>query len=165
MTQQLVLDMACGSRMFWFDRSDSRAIFVDNRQESHSLRDSSSRNGSRMLVINPDICCDFAHLPFSDESFPLVIFDPPHLIRNGRSGWLAKKYGKLNEDWKQSLREGFSEAFRVLIASGVLVFKWNERDIPTSAILALTEHKPLIGNRCGKSAQSHWIVFMKAGKP
>lgn len=161
MTEQLILDMACGSRMFWFDRADSRAVFADNRRESHVLKDSSSRGGSRVLVIDPDIQCDFANLPFADASFPLVVFDPPHLIRNGRSGWLAKKYGKLDENWRDSLRAGFREAFRVLRPCGVLIFKWNERNIPVGQIVVLAEHKPIIGNRCGRSAQTHWIVFMK----
>lgn len=161
---QLVLDMACGSRMFWFDRDDPRAVFLDNRRESHSLTDSSSRGGSRMLVIDPDIQGDFTKLPFADESFPLVVFDPPHLIRNGSKGWLAKKYGKLGVNWKDDLREGFREAFRVLQPQGVLIFKWNEWDIPVSQIIALTEHKPLIGNRGGRTAKSHWIVFMKGAR-
>lgn len=26
---------------------------------------------------------------------------------------------------------------------------------------ALTPHKPLFGQRCGKTAKTHWIVFMK----
>ena len=28
-----VLDACCGSRMFWFDRKDQRATFVDKRRE------------------------------------------------------------------------------------------------------------------------------------
>jgi FlaA1/EpsC-like NDP-sugar epimerase len=48
----MVLDVACGSRMFWFDRTDKRAVFVDKRAESHVLTDVSSRGGSRMLVID-----------------------------------------------------------------------------------------------------------------
>ncbi|EPA3167199.1 SAM-dependent methyltransferase, partial [Yersinia enterocolitica] len=30
-----VLDMCCGSRMFWFDKNDPRAIFSDIRAEKH----------------------------------------------------------------------------------------------------------------------------------
>ena len=41
-----VLDVCCGSRMFWFDRKDARAVYCDNRQETHELRDRSSKGGS-----------------------------------------------------------------------------------------------------------------------
>lgn len=162
---QPVLDACCGSRMFWFDRSDARAVFVDNRRETHELADSSSRGGSRTLVIEPDMVADFTDLPFPDGRFSLVVFDPPHLVRNGPTGWLAKKYGKLGEDWREDIRRGFAECFRVLAPAGTLVFKWNEEDVPVSQVLALTPAKPLFGNRCGKTAKSHWIVYMKDAVP
>lgn len=150
--------------MFWFDRQDQRAIFVDKRRETHVLKDSSSAGGSRTLVVDPDLQADFTALPFADRSFALVIFDPPHLVRNGKSGWLAKKYGKLEGDWREELRQGLAECFRVLKPEGTLIFKWNETDIQVGQILALTPHKPLIGNR-GKGLKTHWIVFFKAVDP
>lgn len=156
-----VLDACCGSRMFWFDAVDSRAVFADNRREIHMLRDSSSKDGRRVLNVDPDLIADFKALPFEDNVFSIVVFDPPHLTGNGRSGWLAKKYGKLGGDWHSELRKGFAECFRVLKPEGTLIFKWNETDIPVSQILALTPEKPLIGNRCGKRSKSHWIVFLK----
>lgn len=140
-----VLDACCGSRMFWFDRENPLAVFVDNRRETHVLKDSSQKAGYRMLIIDPDIQADFTNLPFLDEQFALVIFDPPHLVHNGRSGWLAKKYGKLEGDWREELRKGFAECFRVLKPEGTLIFKWNERDVPVSEILALTSERPLFG--------------------
>jgi SAM-dependent methyltransferase len=160
-TDKPILDACCGSRMFWFDRKNKAAVFVDKRKESFELKDSSSAGGSRSLVIDPDIQADFTALPFADESFSLVIFDPPHLIHNGKSGWLAKKYGKLEGDWREELRKGFSECFRVLKNEGTLIFKWSEYEIPVSQILALTPAKPLIGHKSGKQAKTHWIVFMK----
>ena len=147
--------------MFWFDRQDPRVTFVDKRRESHVLPDKSSAGGSRKLVIDPDIQADFTALPFEDDTFSLVVFDPPHLIRNGKKGWLAKKYGKLEGDWKDELRRGFAECFRVLHPAGTLIFKWNEHEVPVSQVLALTPERPLLGNRCGKTAKSHWIVFSK----
>lgn len=159
-----VLDVACGSRMFWFDRADDRAIFLDKRTETHSLRDKSSAGGARMLVVDPEIRADFTALPFKSESFSLVVFDPPHLVKNGKSGWLAKKYGKLGKDWRDDLARGFAECFRVLKVGGTLVFKWNENDIPVSVILALTPEKPLFGNRCGRTNKSHWLVFLRTGE-
>jgi len=50
-----VLDACCGSRMFWFDKADDRAVFVDKRREHHTLPDASSTGGSRELVIDPDV--------------------------------------------------------------------------------------------------------------
>lgn len=49
----LILDMCCGSRMFWFDKEDNRAIYSDIRAEKHILCD------GRKLNITPDIIADF----------------------------------------------------------------------------------------------------------
>lgn len=160
-TTPTVLDPCCGSRMFWFDRADSRAVFGDIRAEAHELRDKSSAGGARKLVIAPDAEMDFRDLPFADGSFNLVVFDPPHLVRNGKTGWLAKKYGKLGQTWQNDLSAGFRECFRVLRDGGTMVFKWNEHEIAVGRILELTPERPLFGNRCGKTAKSHWLVFMK----
>ncbi|EQA8945448.1 class I SAM-dependent methyltransferase [Serratia marcescens] len=153
-----ILDMCCGSRMFWLDKEDDRAVFSDKRSESHTLCD------GRKLVISPDLIADFTALPFADGSFPVVVFDPPHLERVGPNGWQGKKYGKLDrETWRDELRAGFAEAFRVLRPHGVLIFKWNETQIPVSQIIALTDEKPAIWQRTGKNDKTHWVIFVKSG--
>lgn len=139
--------------MFWFDKNDTRAIFADNRIVEESLCD------GRLLKIAPDIVADFRKMPFESESFYLVVFDPPHLINAGEGAWLAKKYGKLdNQAWQEDLRKGFAECFRVLKLNGVLIFKWNEEQIKLRDVLKLTSNKPLFGNR---RAKTHWVVFIK----
>ncbi|GKX61284.1 class I SAM-dependent methyltransferase [Leminorella grimontii] len=151
-----ILDMCCGSRMFWFNKQDERAVFSDIRKEHHTLCD------GRQLDINPDVIADFRNLPFDDEQFSLVIFDPPHLSRCGPNGWQGKKYGVLNKKtWRDDLRAGFSEGFRVLRPHGTLIFKWNEVQIPLKEILALTDQKPAIGHLSGKRSDTHWISFLK----
>ncbi|MBV4366251.1 class I SAM-dependent methyltransferase [Erwinia phyllosphaerae] len=151
-----ILDMACGSRMFWIDKSDPRAVFADIRAETHVLCD------SRALHISPDVLADFRALPFADCSFSQVVFDPPHLIRAGERSWMRKKYGVLNkETWRDDIRAGFTEAFRVLRPHGTLIFKWNETQIPASQILTLTDQKPTVWQRTGKSDKTHWIIFLK----
>lgn len=155
-TEQTILDMCCGSRMFWFDKQDPRALFADIRSEQHTLCD------GRSMVISPDLVADFRALPFADASFPIVVFDPPHLERVGDNAWMGKKYGRLNKDtWRDDLRAGFKEAFRVLRPHGVLIFKWNETQIPVSQILALTDEKPAIWQRTGKADKTHWVIFVK----
>lgn len=159
-----ILDCCCGSRMFWFDRKDDRSVFTDIRKESHTVKDSSSRGGVRHIHVSPDLVADFTDLPFRDSSFAMVIFDPPHLVGCGSTGWQAKKYGKLPTHWKTLLTKGFSECFRVLKPEGTLIFKWNEEKIAVAEILALTTEKPVIGQRCGRTSKTHWIVFMKGFK-
>lgn len=153
-----VLDPASGSRMFYFDRSDDRVLFGDIRSEEHVLCD------GRALSITPDVVMDFRELPFEDGSFRVVVFDPPHLSNVGENAWMGKKYGRLGPKWRDDLRSGFSECFRVLEPEGVLIFKWNETQIPVSQILALTDEKPLIGHKSGKAMKTHWITFLKRGK-
>ncbi|OTG88925.1 class I SAM-dependent methyltransferase [Acinetobacter sp. ANC 3813] len=151
----LILDPCCGSRMFWFDRTHANVIFGDIRVLEQQLCD------GRELNIKPDKQMDFRALPFHDNSFKLVVFDPPHLTKAGSSSWLAAKYGKLNESWQEDLQQGFTECFRVLEEFGVLIFKWNETQIKVSEILKLTPNKPLFGHISGKRANTHWICFMK----
>jgi len=158
MTEQTILDMCCGSRMFWFDKEDERAVFSDIRAEQHTLCD------GRRLVISPDVIADFRALPFADDTFSVTVFDPPHLERVGPNGWQGKKYGKLNRDtWRDDLRAGFAEAFRVLRPHGVLIFKWSEVQIPIKEILALTPEKPAVWQRTGKNDKTHWVSFVKGG--
>lgn len=150
-----VLDACCASRMMWFDKCDDRAVFNDIRKESHILCD------GRSLEVNPDTMHSFTNLGFDDESFNIVAFDPPHLKNVGDEAYMAKKYGKLTGDWKEMLRLGFKECFRVLKSGGTLIFKWNEDQIKVSEILLLTDEKPLFGHRSGKASKTHWIVFIK----
>ena len=152
---QLTLDPCCGSRMFWFQKNHPGVVYGDKRTETHTLCD------GRALRIEPDIELDFTALPFADETFQLVAFDPPHLERAGPQSWMAAKYGKLSGNWKQDLSRGFSECLRVLKPGGVLVFKWNETQIKVSDILKLAPQQPLFGNTSGKRAGTHWMVFMK----
>jgi SAM-dependent methyltransferase len=161
---QLILDPCCGSRMWWFNKQDPRVIYGDQRSETLTVTDRSHGNasGQRVIEVNPDQLFDFRALPFPDGAFKLVAFDPPHLVRAGPKSWLAAKYGKLSSDWRDDLRKGFAECFRVLSPDGVLVFKWNEVQIPVKEVLALTQQRPLFGNTAGKkAAHTHWIVFMK----
>jgi len=146
----------------WFDKTNPLAVFGDQRNETITVTDRSHReDGTRTLRIEPDTLMDFRALPFPEDSFRLVAFDPPHLERAGPKSWLAAKYGKLGADWREDLRAGFAECFRVLKPEGVLVFKWNETQVKVREVLALTPHQPLFGQVSGRSGMTHWLVFMK----
>lgn len=147
-----ILDTCCGSRMFWFDKDNPDVIFCDNRKLETTLCD------GRTLRINPDILMDFRNMLFENDTFNLVVFDPPHLIHAGENSWLAQKYGVLPEDWKPYLKSGFEECMRVLKPDGILVFKWCEDQIKTSEVLKVIGKTPLFGDRRSKT---RWMIFMK----
>lgn len=154
MENKYVLDPCCGSKMFWFDKNNENTLFADQRSESHILCD------GRLLNINPDVLIDFRQMPFDSETFYHVVFDPPHLINLGKSSWMAKKYGVLNETWKQDIKQGFDECFRVLKPFGTLIFKWSEDQIKVSEILKIIDQKPLYGNKRNGS-NTIWLAFFK----
>lgn len=158
-----VLDPCSGSRMMWLNRAHPDVVFGDRRSEVIEVTDRSHGNasGKRTLRIEPDVLLDFRALPYPDGSFKLVAFDPPHLVRAGPRSWLAAKYGKLGDDWRDDLRAGFRECFRVLDTDGTLVFKWNETQVRVAEVLALTPHAPLFGHISGRKGLTHWLVFMK----
>ncbi len=102
-----ILDACCGSRMFWFDKQNEQVLFMDNREHYEKL------DSGHVIDVNPNLVADFRKMPFEDNSFYHVVFDPPHLLRCGNNSWLAKKYGKLNEKtWKEDIQKGFHECMR-----------------------------------------------------
>lgn len=112
-------------------------------------------------MIDPDLQCDFTSLPFDNDTFSLVIFDPPHLEYIGSSSWMAKKYGKVEKNWPVILHDGFKECMRVLKADGVLIFKWSEYDIPAADVWKAFGKKPLFGHHSGKKSKTFWACYMK----
>ena len=153
-----VLDACCGSRMFWFDKSDPRCLYADKRRETWKL----DNRSNTLTVINPDVLADFTDLPFPSDTFALVVFDPPHFVRNSDSGRNRKVYGFLAGDWREMLRRGFAECFRVLRPEGTLIFKWCESSVALRDILTLTDHKPLFGHRRkDHPMKTHWVAFLK----
>lgn len=161
--EKKIIDPCCGGRMMWFDRKNPAVVFGDIRSETISITDRSHGkiNGTRIIHIDPDVVLDFRDLPYPDGVFRLVAFDPPHLIRAGAKSWLAAKYGKLGLDWRDDLRKGFAECFRVLANDGVLIFKWNETQVKVREVLELTPQQPLFGHISGRKGLTHWLVFIK----
>jgi SAM-dependent methyltransferase len=163
-TYKPVLDVCCGTKAFWFDKADSRAVFHDKRYEDCPIKPDAG-HPARNLIVRPDVVGDFTDLQFKSDTFALVVFDPPH-ASFGNSSVMAKTYGTLGGvDWRDMLRRGFAECFRVLRPEGTLIFKWCEWEIPVREVLALTTEKPLFGHISGRRAQTHWIAFLKPNAP
>jgi len=156
-----VLDACCGGRMMWFDKKDERCLYADKRKEERSWDFYSGKK-----EVKPDQIHDFRDMPYKDESFYHVVFDPPHRRNMSLKSVVGFSYGSLDkETWQEDLTKGFAECFRVLKENGTLIFKWNEVDIPLKEVLKLTTQKPLYGHRSGKKANTHWVSFIKNVRP
>jgi len=145
-----ILDATCGKRGIWFDKANPDTVYIDIRPE-----------------IKPDIVCDATRLPFKDRCFDMVVFDPPHL-KLGPNSTMASQYG-LFRAWeiRKLVHDGFTEFSRVLVAGGIVLFKWNTHDVKLSTILALIPSwfTPLFGQtvsmRTKHSSSTYWVCLVK----
>lgn len=147
-----ILDACCGGRMWWWDKAHPLAVYMDKREAPHgSIEQRPNWNCS------PDLFGDFRYMPFADESFQLILFDPPHIIKGSGqpTGILGMRYGALKRDTaRDDLRLGLSECWRVLKPGGTLIFKWagdlGGIDFPA---------QPIVGTR--SRHETRWLVFYK----
>lgn len=152
MTDIRILDACCGSRMFWFDKHESHTTFMDVRQEKFDIH-------GKKVDVAPDIIGDFRDMPFEDNTFDLVVFDPPHLKWAGPNSIMKAQYGRLDKvTWSEDLAKGFEECMRVLKIGGTLVFKWSDCQVNVKKVLEVIPFKPLFGQQRGTT---HWMTFVK----
>ena len=71
-----ILDACCGGKMFYFDKNDPRVLFQDIRCIETKLKD---RGKLRPFAVSPDVQADFTSMPYADNTFRMVVFDPPPL--------------------------------------------------------------------------------------
>lgn len=123
------------------------------------IRDAEYTEDDRIIRVRPDVLGDFRKMKFADETFDLVVFDPPHFIHAGSDSRIAHRYGLLNIDtWQTDIKKGFDECMRVLKKNRVLIMKWNTYQIPWSEV------RKAIGRDCDfgdKRSQTRWVFFIK----
>lgn len=152
---KFILDVCCGGKTMWFDKNHANTIYLDIRDEEYKLN---YERNKQKIIIKPDLISSFTDIPFVDNCFNLVVFDPPHRKFSNNS-IMFKKYGTLDENWKDIISKGFDECFRVLKNKGVLVFKWAESSIKSKDVLSLTEVEPLFGHKTSRN--NTWFTFLK----
>lgn len=160
-----ILDSTCGGRTIWYpgNKNHENALYIDNRD----LEPGFHGQDGRTYAVEPDEVQDFRDLPYPEESFNLIVFDPPHAMRadgmNQLKGVVTKKYGALHaESWQADLKTGFDELWRVLRPGGTLVFKFADNAVDFSEVLELAPVDPLFGTTSKKTnVETRWFVFYK----
>ena len=154
-----ILDATCGSKEIWFQKNHPFVTFMDKRKGYFFYQYPNSPKKEE-YHIEPDVVSEWKDAPFPDNIFDMVIFDPPHIIRNGEKGILPTKYTVLKPDtWRQELQIGIKKLFDVLKPNGFFVLKWDECNIKKEEIFKLIPYPPLFGTRTG--SDNYWIVFLK----
>ena len=161
MDKKFILDACCGGRMFWNNKNHPNAVYQDIRIDVLPLKKKYGDN----FTVEPDIIGDFRNMKFENNSFEMVIFDPPH-VNFGETSLMAKKYGTIkNMNIKEDLKKGFGECWRVLKDFGTLIFKWNDQSINIKEVKKYFPDEPIIFNKVGtKGKSTYWFVFMKIPK-
>ena len=157
-----ILDATTGGKHMWFPESEEleRAVYADRRR----VEGLEHQPG---WECDPSVLCDTRRLPFTDGSFSLVAYDPPHRVTDGGmrelSGVVEQKYGALRaETWQADLRQSFRELWRVLESGGTLTFKWADVHKSHDQVLEVLTESPLYGVTTEKDrAVTKWWVFNK----
>lgn len=152
-----ILDACCGGRLWWWQKDHPLAVYMDKR-----IAEPGSVDSRPNWKCEPDVIADFTRMPFDDEAFRLVLFDPPHVVQKELSGRVTVCYGALDPLTEHDdMRRGLAECWRVLAPGGTLVFKWAgslERVEPHFPAV------PIVGNRIIRESSglgTRWIIFYK----
>jgi SAM-dependent methyltransferase len=159
-----ILDATCGIKGIWHQKDHPFVTFMDKRYINGKMQKTKNKISNRRVIrITPDLIARWEHLPFRDHTFDLVVFDPPHFIKNKMpDSFFYEKYDMLSpKTWRQVLRSAFDELFRVLKPEGIFIFKWNECYRSVKDVLPLIPYRPMFGTQVGKNHNTHWILFIK----
>jgi len=148
----MILDCSSGLRQMWFDKTYEECVYLDRRLNI---------NGQG-LQSRPSVYADSRQLPFREEAFDMVLFDPPHDVWgiNSNSG---RKYGAWTHTEIINLVFRTSkEISKVVKSNGQVIFKWAEGRIKLNVVLNLLEGlKPIFGHTTTVKGFTHWVCLVK----
>ena len=113
----MMLDVTAGNRMLWPNKNPPNTVFLDKETK---------------LAFPPDVFGAWSFLPFRDDAFNCIMFDPPHLIFMGpkskhRDPKDKKNWWGINWPNRTSLLRSIISAQREFARVGKrLIFKWGE---------------------------------------
>lgn len=153
----VILDATAGNRMMWSNKNPPHTVFMDSEIK---------------LRISPHVFGTWEKLPFRDDAFRCVIFDPPHGFNRAGSGlWDDPKgtswYGRTIRRARlvSGIYRGAREFFRV---SQRLCLKWSDDEISLFKILGLIPRTWMEVRRArvGRKNRAHgnstwWVTFVK----
>ncbi len=164
-----ILDATAGQRGIWYQKEHPFVVFLDQRCGKYSSKTDNCRlKNERIYDIYPTVVSEWQHLPFPDNCFDMIVFDPPHIFKDKgqKLPGMSAEYGVFYRDnWRKIVSDGTTELFRCLKTDGFFILKWCEIEKNVDEVLTLIPYKPLFGTRTGQSNKTHWICFLKHKPP
>ena len=148
-----ILDATSSRRIMWENKHDLDTVYMDIRPE-----------------VVPDVIGDVRSVPFDDNIFDLVVFDPPHKSL-GVNSTMADRYGIFTDgEIRAAIAGGFAEIGRILRENGLCLFKWSDGDFPLGkmanmrppALTVLVTQRVSYRNKSGN--QCFWVTLIKRSK-
>ena len=154
-----ILDATAGFRGIWFGKNHPLVTFLDKRSGKYYYMSKSGKK--KCTEIKPDIVCEWKDIDYPDNTFDMIVFDPPHIIQDANCNMIVD-YGNLSKDtWRNDLKIAFKQLFRILKPNGVFILKWNECNKPIDNIIKLCPYRALFGTRTGLNNKNIWLTFVK----
>ena len=150
------IDVTAGYRMMWKNKNPPNTIFMDKNKES---------------VRPPDIIAVWSKMPFRDNVFETVFFDPPHKLgrTTGRGIWATpsnKGYYGIDISKTKFRTETYHGTREFLRVANRLCLKWNDIELPIDRVLTLlpkawkkVSHL-IIDKELKTKTLTHWVTFI-----
>jgi len=152
------IDVTAGYRMMWPCKTPPQTLFMDKNTEA---------------ARPPDIFGCWEKMPFRDDSFETVFFDPPHKIgrTTNRGFWATpahKNYYGIDishTKFRTGVYKGTREFLRV---AKRLCFKWNDIELNPDRVLTLFPkgwrevHRYVFNKGLKTKTLSYWITFVRS---
>jgi len=130
------------------------------------------------LAVPPDVVAVWAALPFRDDVFSLVIFDPPHTCRGETSimslqGSTAKSsiswFGALPARWRETAHLFLAAQNEFRRVARRMIFKWNDTRYNLHRVLSCfylwrVVRKTMVKSTKKRGKSDTWWVVLKAKK-
>jgi len=169
----MILDACCGPKEMYHGLhkkfTDQEIVYIDIRKGTFTI----PYTEGKKIHIEPTVQADLKKLPFKDNTFTLILFDPPH---GGFTidTWMGAKYGGLTaSDYKNMLVWANIEFTRVLVEGGIILAKIQEYEDREFYITGFFHNFKLLldikirsrGTSKSERLFTHWLVFAKKPSP
>ena len=159
----VILDDTAGNRMIWGKNKHPEGVIFFDKEPN--------------LAIPADVIGAWDKLPFKDDSFDCVIFDPPHQVASPKTKWASDPKGekcawygyfRTRHQLRAEIYKAQKEFARV---SSRLCLKWYDGEVEISRFLTLfTQWKPVFiqkyvhntkTRRNNENGETYWVKMVR----